>query len=132
MHTLGAFAVIIDFQSRVLLCHRTDQDAWNLPGGRVEPGESPWEAVVREVNEETGLVVRVTSLLGVYSVAYKSEVVFSFSCVQVGGTLLECSAEATSLAWFAQDALPASTLPRHLMRIRDAFSESRIALMSQL
>lgn len=48
MHTIGAFAVVLDKASRVLLCHRTDRDMWNLPGGRVEADESPWVAVLRE------------------------------------------------------------------------------------
>ena len=68
MNSLGAFAVIFDEESRVLLCHRTDMDAWNLPGGGVEGGESPWDAVVREVMEEVGLEVRVERLVGIYSV----------------------------------------------------------------
>jgi 8-oxo-dGTP pyrophosphatase MutT (NUDIX family) len=68
MHTIGAFALIFDDTNRVLLCHRTDRDMWNLPGGRVESHESPWAAVAREVEEEVGLRVRVKRLLGVYSV----------------------------------------------------------------
>lgn len=46
MFSLGAFAVIFDPQGRVLLCHRRDMDMWNLPGGGVESGELPDEAVV--------------------------------------------------------------------------------------
>ncbi|MET0168281.1 MAG: NUDIX hydrolase [Vicinamibacterales bacterium] len=52
MLTLGAFAIILDAGPRVLLSHRTDRDAWNLPGGRVESKETPWEAVVREVRRK--------------------------------------------------------------------------------
>ncbi|NOQ23290.1 MAG: NUDIX domain-containing protein [Candidatus Aegiribacteria sp.] len=55
--TLGAFAIIPDDTGRVLLCHRRDFDAWNLPGGVVENGESRWFSVVREVKKETGLHV---------------------------------------------------------------------------
>lgn len=50
----GAFAIIRDDRGGVLVSHRRDADLWNLPGGTVEPGETPWEAVVREVREETG------------------------------------------------------------------------------
>ncbi len=49
MFTLGAFAVIFDQNDRVLLCHRTDCDLWNLPGGKLEENELPTDAVVREV-----------------------------------------------------------------------------------
>jgi 8-oxo-dGTP diphosphatase len=47
-HAIGAFAIIVDTESRILLCHRMDLDMWNPPGGRVEVGESPSDAVVRE------------------------------------------------------------------------------------
>ena len=51
--TLGAFATIFDAQERVLLSHRRDMDAWNPPGGGVESGETPVEAVMRELTEES-------------------------------------------------------------------------------
>ncbi len=64
---LGAFAIILDTQQRVLLCHSRDLDLWNLPGGGVESGEAPWGAVVREVYEETRLRVGIERLAGIYS-----------------------------------------------------------------
>lgn len=64
--SIGAFAVIFDEHSRVLLCHRRDLDVWNLPGGGVESGELSTEAVIRETKEETGLDVVVERLVGVY------------------------------------------------------------------
>jgi len=42
---VGAFAIIKDEEGRFLISHRRDQDLWNLPGGGVEPGESPWDAI---------------------------------------------------------------------------------------
>jgi 8-oxo-dGTP pyrophosphatase MutT (NUDIX family) len=51
MFSIGAFAVIFDDQKRVLLCHRRDMDAWNLPGGGIDSGELPTEAIVRETRE---------------------------------------------------------------------------------
>ncbi len=59
-------AVIRDETGRVLLQQRHD-DSWSLPAGAIEPGESPSEAVVREVHEETGLrvvPVRVAAVMG--------------------------------------------------------------------
>jgi len=49
----------------VLLCELTYKREWDLPGGVVEPGESPAQGVVREVHEELGLVVAVQRLLTV-------------------------------------------------------------------
>jgi len=61
---VGAIAVDDD---RLLLVRRANQPGagtWSVPGGRVEPGETVGEAVVREVREETGLEALCGSLLG--------------------------------------------------------------------
>ena len=122
MHTVGAFALVFDEANRVLLCHRTDRDVWNLPGGRVEPDESPWAAVVREVEEEVGLLVRVERLLGVYSVPQRTDLVLNFLCVVTGGASRQ-SDEADDIRWFDRSSIPRNTLPRHLERIEDAYSD---------
>jgi ADP-ribose pyrophosphatase YjhB (NUDIX family) len=62
-----AFAVVRDGAGRVLLVRRVDTGNWELPGGRVELGESAVVAAEREVAEESGVVVRVTDILGVYT-----------------------------------------------------------------
>ena len=51
----SAFAVVRDDANRVLLVRRADDGQWELPGGRVELGESAVDAVEREVAEESGL-----------------------------------------------------------------------------
>ncbi|ATL25161.1 NUDIX hydrolase [Streptomyces formicae] len=66
---LAAYAVCIE-EGRVLLAHSVKPDGtktWTLPGGRVEHAEDPFEAVIREVAEETGLDAVVERLLGVDS-----------------------------------------------------------------
>jgi ADP-ribose pyrophosphatase YjhB (NUDIX family) len=62
-----AGAVVHDARGRLLLVRRgTDpgRGLWSVPGGRVEPGETGRDAVVREVREETGLVVAPTDVAG--------------------------------------------------------------------
>jgi len=49
----------VDQRTQLLLIHRPRHDDWTLPKGHIEPGEHPLVAAVREVNEETGLVVRL-------------------------------------------------------------------------
>jgi len=60
-------AVVLDDAGRVLMIQRTDNDFWAIPGGAQEIGETTTEAAVREIREETGLDVEVTSLVGIYS-----------------------------------------------------------------
>jgi 8-oxo-dGTP diphosphatase len=60
-------AVIRDAAGRLLLVkrgHEPGAGLWSLPGGRIEPGETDHQAVVREIAEETGLTVTCAGLLG--------------------------------------------------------------------
>lgn len=61
------FAAVRDTRGRVLLARRGDTGNWELPGGKIEPGESTTAAAVREVREETGIAITVTGLAGVFS-----------------------------------------------------------------
>ena len=49
------------------MIHRTDNEYWSIPGGRMEPGEFVREAAALEVNEETGMDCEISSLVGIYS-----------------------------------------------------------------
>lgn len=121
LFTLGAFAVIFNDARQVLLCHRRDMDAWNLPGGGMEPGELPDECVIREVREETGLEVTVERLVGVYGKPGRSELVFCFVCRITGGVLCETD-ESDASGYFSPDNLPPNTLYKHAERIWDSAS----------
>jgi 8-oxo-dGTP diphosphatase len=53
--TTGAAAIVFDADGRVLVVKENyDRHRWSFPGGRVEDGESPEQACVREAREETG------------------------------------------------------------------------------
>ncbi|MEU9116162.1 NUDIX domain-containing protein [Streptomyces sp. NPDC048483] len=66
---LAAYAVCIEDGRVLLACHVPPQGEtnWTLPGGRVEHAEDPFDAVIREVAEETGCDAVVERLLGVDS-----------------------------------------------------------------
>jgi ADP-ribose pyrophosphatase YjhB (NUDIX family) len=101
---------------------------WNLPGGKVEANESPWDAVLREVTEEVGLLVRVERLLGVYSVPSKRDLVLNFLCVPVGGAI-RLSDEADAIQWFSHTDIPPNTSARQRERIDDAFANPNNIVM---
>ncbi|MEO3782229.1 NUDIX domain-containing protein [Actinocorallia sp. B10E7] len=69
---------------------------WSVPGGRVEPGESDVEALVREMREETGLAVVVGKLLG--SVKISGFEVHDYLCTVTGGHL-EAGDDAADVRW---------------------------------
>ena len=63
----AAFAAVRNAAGEVLLVRRIDDGYWELPGGRVEVGETAAQAVIREVAEESGVAIALTGLSGVYS-----------------------------------------------------------------
>lgn len=61
---VGAIAVRDGALLLIRRGHAPSRGRWSLPGGRVEPGETPQQALVRELVEETGLTVEVGELVG--------------------------------------------------------------------
>lgn len=127
----AADAAVFDDSGRILLQHRADFNAWGLPGGSVEVGETLEQAILREVKEETGYDVQVVRLIGAYSdpvcttarypngnVAHY--VSLTFECRVIGGSL-QPNHESHGVAWFSPSALPADLLASHASRIADAF-----------
>jgi 8-oxo-dGTP diphosphatase len=62
---VAAGVIFTDAASRVLMVRPTYKDYWDIPGGYVEPGESPHDAAAREVKEELGLTLDVGRMLAV-------------------------------------------------------------------
>lgn len=61
----SSFAIIVH-HNHVLLVKARAKENWQLPGGRLEPGETPQQALLREVHEETGLEGHAVRMTGAY------------------------------------------------------------------
>ncbi len=109
MAVAGAGAVIFDDDGRVLLVREGyGRRRWSLPGGRIERGELPHEAAVREALEETGVDVSPIEIIGLYRM-YGAEAfdVYAFRCEWSAGEPSAAEGdEITAVAWADPHDLP--------------------------
>jgi ADP-ribose pyrophosphatase YjhB (NUDIX family) len=115
---LDVRAAVHDADGRLLLVRETQDGRWSLPGGWADVGESLAEGAVREVFEETGFVVEVDRLLGIYERerwGHPPMLFFTLksvlACRMVSGTATT-SAETSEIGWFGRDELPELSLGR--------------------
>ena len=122
-----------DDRGRVLLARHVEGDLWVLPGGAIEPGETPSDAAVREMWEETGLLVALTRLVGVfggaeYVIQYQngdrtSYVMALFEATVAGGSPLPDGVEILELRFVSEaEALALRTVAWVPEALRAIFS----------
>lgn len=96
---------------KILLVKEASDGLWTLPGGWADIGDSPSEAVEREIVEESGYIAKATKLLAMEDrkrrhPPYLFEVYkVCFMCALIGGEA-QTSIETTAVDWFAEDNLP--------------------------
>lgn len=120
---------VIDEAGKILLMRRSDNGLWVMPGGQMEVGETPAQAVVREVVEETGIRCVPVALSGVYDSRLwdtgRSQHIykFTFLCKPISREAETPSHAHESLAigWFAKDNFPDDLYEGHVKRIDDAY-----------
>lgn len=105
-------------EDKVLLVEDKKTKEWALPGGYAEVGLSPKENIQKEVLEETGLIVQVNDLLGVFDTNLRKDIpqVYQyykmiFSCSIIKGSFVENN-ETSNMAFFALDSLPKLSVKR--------------------
>ncbi|MFX4294115.1 NUDIX domain-containing protein [Streptomyces bohaiensis] len=134
----SASAFVRNASGDLLLLRRTDNGLWTIPTGAIEAGESAGQAAARECQEETGLEVAVTGLVGVFSspdhvIAYMhNEEVLEVRqpiniCVRarvVGGTVAPDPDEAADVQWVNPALLPSMQIhPALMARITHGLAE---------
>jgi ADP-ribose pyrophosphatase YjhB (NUDIX family) len=114
-------AFIVDADRVLLIREDADEGRWTLPGGWADVNESPSESVIREVEEESGYVVRPLRLLAVFDREKQGHTppfpchVYKlfFHCEIIGGSA-QRTAESSESAFFTEASLPALSLSRVL------------------
>jgi 8-oxo-dGTP pyrophosphatase MutT (NUDIX family) len=125
---LQAVAILVfDGGGRVLLAQQRGGDAWMTVGGAVEIDETPAEAAMREFWEETGALVRITRVLGVFGgkdfrVTYRNGDAVAYSNVTfeaelVSGVLEPDGDEVVRLDWFSPAQIATLEMPDGIRRL---------------
>ena len=115
-------AVVTDEQGRLLMIkrgHEPGAGLWSIPGGRIEPGETDAEALVREMLEETGLTVEVGRLLGTVQRPGLGGTVIDirdYAATVTGGTLV-AGDDAADARWVRAEDLNALPVTEGLVDI---------------
>jgi 8-oxo-dGTP pyrophosphatase MutT (NUDIX family) len=127
---MAELAVIVAVQDagKVLLTQREDFEIWCLPGGAIDPGESPAVAAVREVHEETGLTIQITRLVAIISRpnwGVAGRISFVFAANPIGGVLHPDPHEVINLGYFAFEQLP-TPLFLHHERMLEAVAQGSV------
>ena len=126
----GVTAVVRDERGRVLLGRRSDNGHWGLVSGILEPGEQPAVGLLREIEEETGVVARIDGLTGVWT---QPEVTYPngdraqyldlcFLARHVSGQARVNDDESTEVGWFALDDLPDGLAPNSRRKLATALA----------
>ncbi len=106
VHIVAAGGFVVNTAGQVLLLQSPRYKDWEFPGGQIEEGETIPQGLVREVFEETGIVVSVKSLIGIYSNIGSPPIVnMDFLCEYVSGEP-KVSSESVQVKWVnREDAL---------------------------
>lgn len=134
--TLGVIGVLIDHDNRILLVEHVfhPKVPWGLPGGWVNRNEAPILAVAREFHEETGLRVRATMPLDVWTNHFLKNHVNMAFVVEPVETLnpdkITLSSELIAYQWVTRDAMP-TILADHIRVIDFALAHKQQNMLTQ-
>ncbi|KZE47352.1 MULTISPECIES: NUDIX hydrolase [Brevibacillus] len=123
-HSLSAAAIIVNDRNEVLLI-KGPRRGWEMPGGKVEQGESIREAAIRETKEECGLDIEVTKFCGVFQNVSKSICNALFLARPIGGKLITTPECLESGFFPVEEALQKVTWSNFRQRISLCLQEEK-------
>ncbi|WP_281278953.1 NUDIX hydrolase [Paenibacillus kobensis] len=122
----AAGCVITNGLGHVLLVKQTyDGNKWALPGGRIDPEETAWDAVVRECREEISLKVSGVRLTGMYYLPHRSAYYYVFRADAAEGKPTPDGDEIAECGFFDPERLPSPITSFTVQRIRDSIRGDR-------
>ncbi|WP_237058696.1 NUDIX domain-containing protein [Microbulbifer sediminum] len=129
---LVGMVFLIEREDSLLLVRHSYQDAWGLPGGWLEHGETVEQAVRRELQEEIGAEVLSTRVLEVRKPAYTPVVDIAIQCEVAPGDMVFNDSEVVETRFFPRDGLPDDILYTHKPYIQRYMAMSRLTSASQV
>lgn len=118
-HVVAVSGLVTNLSNDRVLLICSPRRGWEFPGGQVEEGESLTQALVCEIQEETGVTVSIGPLVGVYSNTRSNIVMFGFLCTYESGEP-QISSESLAVEWVSrEEALLRVTRPPLHDRLRD-------------
>ena len=135
---LNCAGVLIEHQQKLLFQRRSDNGQWGLIGGLLEMNETYEEAALREVREETGLQIRLTSFLGIYhnhnmiwSNGDQAHVVSAYFTAEILQGEPRVDEESLELRWFAPEEAPEMFAEDHRAAMAAYLSGVRYPLLRE-
>ena len=126
--SVGVKGFVLNSSNELLLVEHTYCDGWHFPGGGAKSGETPFEALKRELEEETGIeVLNQPDIFGIYYQDLQGIndypilfIVKDFNAHPIKHPNLEIK----QMGWFPLDQLPENTTPCTLQRIQEVFAHT--------
>ena len=135
---LNCAGAVILRDGKILFQRRSDNGKWGLIGGLVEMNETYEQAALREIREETGLIVRLDSFLGIF---HNHDMVWSngdaahvISAMYVASAVSgepRTDEESLELRYFGKDEIPELFAEDHIAALRAYFSGARYPLLRE-
>lgn len=119
LHSVSVAAVVLDDTDRVLAIRRCDNGEWQLPGGVLEPHETIEEGLVREVYEETRLIVALLEITGLYKHVERGILALVCRC-RIKDGRPQRTDEAAEVRWMTLAEVDANMSETFSVRVRDA------------